>query len=196
MDKQIVTPSAYATKLAAISKEQHEKYHLINEADPPLAKQIRKYWTDLGFEFPGLVAPWGAVFVSWCVREAGATSSEFKFSAIQSVFAHWAIQNALNDTGVFRGLDINSHPPKVGDIIQLNIAGNHYDYDFASSHTTYQSRAMIVIEIGQDSQGRYALTVAGNSSDTIRQVIVRLTPDGYIKQRESNPFICVIQNLK
>lgn len=190
------TPSVYAGRLAALAQEQHEKYHLINEADPPVYEQIKKYWNDLGLEFPGLQAPWGAVFVSWCVKQAGATRSEFEFSAAHSVFVHAAIRNALNGTGVFRGLDTGSHRPRVGDIIQSNRMGNKFDYAFASSHKAYASRTEIVVEVGQGADGPYALTVSGNSGDTIRREIVRLTAEGYVRQREENPFICIIQNLK
>jgi hypothetical protein len=192
----MTTPSEYPGRLAALAQEQHETYHLINEADPPVYEQIKKYWNDLGLEFPGLQSPWGGVFVSWCVKQAGATGDEFKFSAAPSVFVHAAIRNALDGTGVFRGLDISSHPPGVGDIIQSNMMGKKFDYAFASSHKAYASRSAIVVEVGQGSDGLYALTISGNSGDTIRKEIVRLTPEGYIKQREDNPFICIIQTLK
>jgi hypothetical protein len=53
-----------------------------------------------------------------------------------------------------------------------------------------------VIEIGQDNQGGFAFCVGGNESDSVRRSVVRLNAQGFIKQRDGNPFICVIKNLK
>jgi len=51
----------------------------------------------------------------WCVKQAGATKSEFKFAMAHSVFANEAIKNAANGTGVFQGFDISEKPPAIGD---------------------------------------------------------------------------------
>ena len=168
-----------------------------NEADASLCKQIRRYFTDLGIGFVSCVTvPWSAVFVSWCVKQAGATAAEFAFSAAHSVFVHAAIRNARAATGVFRALPIDERAPGVGDIIHANRNGQTLDYAFARTHTKYLSHSAIVVEVGTDSIGRFALTIGGNESDSIRQTIVRLTPDGLVRQRATNPFISVIQTLK
>jgi hypothetical protein len=130
------------------------------------------------------------------MKQAGATSTEFKFAAAHSEFVHEAIQNALNGTGVFHGLDIKSHPPNVGDIIQNNRNGSIHDFTFARKNKNYKSHSAIVIEIGNDSNGGFALTIGGNEGNSIRRTIVRLSDQGFIKQRTSNPFISVIKNLK
>jgi hypothetical protein len=188
---------AFAKKLAQIAEEQHDKFHLVDEGDPQLCKQIRKYWDDLGLGFTSCVSvPWSAVFVSWCVKQAGATAAEFKFADAHSVFVHKAIQNQLAGTGVFRGRRITEHAPRVGDIIQNNRTGSTHGYDFARQNTEYASHSAIVVEVGSDAVGRYALTIGGNEGDSIRRKVVRLTADGLIKQRPNNPFICVIQDLK
>lgn len=190
-------PTPFAKKLAAITEAQHAQFHMIDEGDPALCKQIKKYWTELNLGFTSCTkVAWSAVFVSWCVKQAGASAAEFTFAAAHSRFVHQAIQNALNDTGVFRGLEIDKHRPDVGDIIHNNRGGAELTYAFAKTHKQYESHSAIVVEVGSDSVGRYALTIGGNESDSIRRKIVRLTPDGHIKQRGENPFICVIQNLK
>ena len=51
-------------------------------------------------------------------------------------------------------------------------------------------------ETGEDESGPYALTIGGNESDSVGRKIVRLTSDGLIRQRDTNPYMCVIQNLK
>lgn len=193
----MATPSAFALKLAAIAQEQHTKFQLMDEADPLLCKQIKKYWTDIGIKFVSCVSvPWSAAFVSFCVKQAGATAAEFKFADGHSVFVHAAIQNALNSVGVFHGLDISVHPPSVGDIIQNNRLGAKFDFAYARTHKHYSSHSAIVVETGQDTDGRYALTIGGNEGDAIRRKVVRLTKQGFVEQRPNNPFICVVKTLK
>lgn len=190
-------PTAFALRLAKFAEGQHTRFHMQNEADPALCKQIQRYWTDLGLTFESCVnVPWSAVFVSFCVKQAGATVEEFHFAATHSTFVRAAIQNAIAQTGVFRAVPIKAEAPRVGDIIQNNRGGETFDYEFARTHSEYASHSAIVIEVGHDSAGLFALTIGGNESDSIRRTVVRLTPSGLVRQRLNNPFICVIRNLK
>jgi hypothetical protein len=191
------TPSAFAKKLATIAQDQHTKFQFTNEADPTLCKQIKKWTEDIGFAFTSCTTvPWSAVFVSWCVKQAGATKAEFKFAMAHSVFAHQAIQNGLSGTGVFQGFDISAQAPNVGDIIQHNRGGKKVSFAFAKANKNYTSHSVIVVEIGQDTQGGFAFCIGGNESDSVRRSVVRLDSKGFIKQRDGNPFICVIKTLK
>ena len=190
-------PSAFAKKLSAVALEQHSKFQLTNEADPALCAEIKKWTEEIGAAFVSCTTePWSAVFVSWCVKQAGATAAEFKFSKAHSVFVHQAIQNAVNGKGVFRGLDISAHAPNVGDIVQRNRGGNSFDFAFAKANEHYLSHSVIVVKLDTDAQGKLALCIGGNESDSIRRSAVRLDSRGFIKQRDGNPFISVIQTLK
>jgi hypothetical protein len=191
-----VTITQFARKLATIAQQQHDTYHAVDEKDPELAHQIQRYWADLGAAFPGVGAPWSAVFISWCVHQAGATAAEFHFSARHSTFVYYAIRNALQNAGVFRAYPITTYQPKVGDIIQNNRGSAAHTYAFAAKNAQYSSHSAIVVERGSDPKGQYVVTIGGNESDSIRQKIVRLNPAGFVLQRASAPFICVIQNLK
>jgi hypothetical protein len=191
------TPSAFAKKLASTALAQHTQFQFTNEADPTLCKQIKKWTEDIGFQFTSCTkVAWSAVFVSWCVQQAGATATEFKFAMAHSVFANQAIKNAINGVGVFRGFDITVQPPNVGDIIQNNRRQHNFDFNFARTHTNYESHSAIVIEVGQDTQGPFAFCVGGNEHDSVRRSVVRLNSQGFIKQRAGNSFICVIKDLK
>jgi hypothetical protein len=187
-------PSEFARKIAAVAQEQHDKFHFVNEADPALCKQIEKWTRELGLKFTSCTKePWASVFVSWCVKEAGATKEEFEFSANASSFAHRAIKNSLDGVAeAFQGFDVAAHAPHVGDIILHNRAGAKFDFAFARTHKTYASHPVIVVEIGSDAEGPYAFCVGGNEGDSIRRTTVRLDPDGLILQRGPNPFICVL----
>ncbi len=186
----------FVKRLASIAQGQHDKFHLQHESDPALSRQIRTYWSELGFDFPGVSTPWSAVFVSWCVKTAGASESEFKFAQAHAVFVHWAIQNAQNQTGLFQAFEITQQTPAIGDIIQNNRNGKSFDFQFAAKQQKYESHSAIVVETGSDAQGRYALTVGGNESDSVGMKIVRLTSKGFIRQRSANPYICIIKTLK
>ena len=188
--------SPFARRLATIAEQQHDRFHFVNEADPTLCRQIQKWTTDIGFTFTSCTAvPWSAVFVSWCVKQAGATKAEFKFAMAHSVFVHQAIKNAVNGQGVFQGFDITAQGPEVGDIIQNNRGGNRFNFAFARTHANYMSHSAIVIEVGQDTQGRFAFCVGGNEQDSVRRTVVRLDAQGFIRQRPGNAFISVIKNL-
>ncbi|MDQ3804071.1 MAG: DUF2272 domain-containing protein [Acidobacteriota bacterium] len=191
------TPTPFAKKVASVAQAQHTKFQFTNEADSALCNQIKKWTQDIGFGFTSCTkVPWSAVFVSWCFKQAGATKAEFKFAMAHSVFVHQAIQNALNGVGVFQGFDITAQAPAVGDIIQHNRGGTKRDFAFARKNANYTSHSIIVIETGQDSQGRFAFCIGGNESDSVRRTTVRLNTQGFIKQRTENPFICVVKNLK
>jgi hypothetical protein len=188
--------SDYVTHLAAVARKQFTDFHEFDENDPPLRAQIRRYWEGIGFEFPGVSTAWSAVFVSWCTRTAGATQDEFKVSTAHSRFVFWAIQNQLNTRGLFRGHPLTDHRPALGDILQNNRGGQSLTYDFARAHEAYESHSAIVVEVGADRDGRFVRTVGGNESISVGLKRVPLTSDGFVQQRDSNPFICIIQNLK
>jgi hypothetical protein len=130
------------------------------------------------------------------VKTAGATAAEFEFSAAHSVFVHKAIQNALDGTGVFRAVRITEDAVRVGDILQNNRDGQHFDYDFAKENAHYTSHSTIVVSRGEDSMGKFAMVVGGNESDSIRRTRVPLNSDGSVRQRDPSPFICLIKDLK
>jgi hypothetical protein len=189
-------PSDFAKKLAAQAVAQYDAFHEFSENDPPLSAQIKKYWETLGFKFPGVKTAWSAVFVSFCVKSAGASAKEFTFAPAHAKFVKVAIQNALDGTGVFRAFQVDKYAPQVGDIIQNNRGGNKFSYDFARTHSAYESHSAIVVEVGVNHQGHYAMTIGGNESDSVRRKLVTLNSDGLVVQRKVNPYICVIQDLK
>jgi hypothetical protein len=92
----------FTRKLAKVAIGEYDQYHYYSENDSPLREQIEKYWTDLGFSFPGVGEPWSAVFVCWCPHTAGATAQEFQFNAQHSQYVWKCIKNANDGIGVFR----------------------------------------------------------------------------------------------
>ena len=190
-------PTPFVKELVRVAREQFDTYHTMRETAPKLTTQIRAYWTDIGFSFPGTKTAWSAVFVSWCVKKAGATKTEFHFAPAHSIFVNAAIQNAVANRGVFRGHDIKTYAPKVGDIIQNNRLGSKFDFAYAKSHANYFSHSAIVVEEGRNAKGnRFAVTIGGNEADSVGRKTIALNADGKIVPRTKDPFICVIETLK
>lgn len=189
-------PSAFAQKLAAIAEQEFEDFHTSVETDANLTQRIKEYNDFLGFQFNGVGEAWSAVFVSFCVKKAGATASEFKFSKAHSEFVHQAIQNQLQGVGVFQGFPLDKRAVGVGDILQNNRGGTHHDFAFARDNASYSSHSNIVTARGTDAAGKFARVIGGNLSQSVRSAKVRLNEDGTVKQVNANTFICLVKNLK
>lgn len=186
--------SLFQKKVANLALAQHARFHLFRENQEPLSSQIEQYWEGIGLAFPGVQTAWSAVFVSWCVKNAGASATQFKFASAHSRFVHAAIANAEAGKGVFHGRRLSEYAPKLGDILQNNRSGNRFDFDQARSQRDYASHSAIVVEVGIDHQGRYLRTVGGNESDSVGMKEVRLDTRGRVKN-SSGLYIAVIETL-
>ncbi len=186
--------TSFQKKLATIAQGQYDRYRFLRENQEPLSTQIKAYWRGIGLPFPGVDEAWSAVFVSWCVKNAGATAAQFKFSSAHSRFVHAAIANAQSGNGVFHGRRPLEYAPKTGDILHNNRAGNRFDFDFAKANKQYKSHSAIVIEVGTDSRGRYLRTIGGNEGDSVGMKEVRLTARGLVKNGDGL-YIAVIETL-
>lgn len=188
----------YRDRLVSVARTEQATFGETVETDEPLRSRIDKYCTDIGVAPPQDISDfaWSAVFVSWCVKTAGATADEFKFSTMHSVFVKAAIQNALKSIGVFRAWPIEQYAPKVGDIIQRNRSGGDITYGQAKTKTSYPSHSAIVVEVGVSGGRKFARLVGGNERDSIRITRLWLTESGHVQQADGDPYICVIQTLK
>ena len=190
--------TAFEKRLATIAQQQFDRYRWLRENQDPLASQVKLYWTDLGLAFPNVAQPWSAVFVSWCVKQAGATAAQFMFSPQHSQFVNWAIANAKahasEESGVFMGRDVALYAPKMGDILQNNRGHGAYTFQYAATHRSYPSHCAIVMEVGVDSKGNYLRTIGGNESDAVGMKEVRLDANGLVKNA-AGLYISVIETL-
>lgn len=181
--------SAFTSKLAMVAEGQYDQYHWYHEGDPPLSAQIKKYWSDNGWAVEPVSTAWSAAFVSWCVRKAGAKTDQFRFNPAHSVFVH----DAINHPRAYSGVAFDAQPIAVGDILQNNRGGQSFDFAYAKAHPNYTSHSAVVIEVGADSGGPYALTVGGNEADSVGRKLVRLSAAGKVKQRSSSPYIALLK---
>lgn len=77
-------PTEFHNKLISTARDQYDRFHTIRENQEPLSSQIKLYWSAIGFHFPGVATAWSAVFVSYCVKAAGATAGQFQFAEAHS----------------------------------------------------------------------------------------------------------------
>lgn len=190
--------SPFAIKLATVATKEFDDFHEFNENSQPLRSRIDVYCSAAGVPRPQEISefPWSAVFISWCVKTAGATAEEFEFSETNAVFVKAAIANADANVGVFRARSISSYRPKIGDLIHRNRAGGKISYAQARSRSDYPSHSAIVVDLITNASGKFAVTIGGNESNSIRRQRVRLTPSGFVLQTKTDPYICVIENQK
>ena len=188
----------YIDKLVAIATGEFDQFHQIDESDEPLRSRIDHYCDEIGIPRPADIDdfPWSATFISWCIKTAGAEAREFKFSSAHAVFVKAAIANADAGTGVFRAHPIDTHKPKVGDLIHRNRNGGRITYKQARNRSNYISHSAIVVDLVSSNGATFALTIGGNEGNSIRKQRVRLTADGHVQQTQSNPFISVVEDLK
>ncbi|MCE9557461.1 MAG: DUF2272 domain-containing protein [Armatimonadetes bacterium] len=184
------TASAKAKKIAQAAIDQFNKYNGHDEGSSLLKPQIKKYWSEIGFEFESVEVAWSAVFVSWCVvKGGGLNSTQFRPNPAHSVFVY----DALNHQRAYEGHRVDAYAPRVGDIIHHNRGGTKHDFDFAKANPNFQSHSCIVIQKGEDANGKFVLTIGGNESDTVGKARWALNPNGTLVQRAKNPIICVLR---
>ncbi|MFT4503159.1 DUF2272 domain-containing protein [Caballeronia sp. 15711] len=183
--------SKFHTRVAEAALAEFEQFHTRKEWDKELTARIKQYWADVGLTFERVEKPWSAVFVSFCVKKAGATKEDFSFSARHSRFVHDAIANAISGTGVTRGYEAHSYAPQVGDIIQNNRDGNAFTFKNATEQSRYESHSAIVVILLDEGGKKYAVTVGGNESNSVGRAKVELTPEGFIKDK-SDHYIAIV----
>lgn len=191
--------------IVAIAQAEYNDYNGIDEGKQPLRGRIADYYEAGGGSRdlnPTLDEnAWSAAFISFCVKQSGAASSEFRFNLSHSVYVRQAIANAVAGTGMFRGHRVSEYAPKLGDLIHHNRQGGTLNYDFARNNTGYPSHSAIVVNFQTISGVRHAVTIGGNEgleggSGTVGRKTFALTHDGLLDQSEIGPrLICVIENL-
>src|SRR5262245_9085052 len=194
-----VPTAAPRPTVMAIAKAEFDRFHGIDEGDQPLRGRIADYYEAAGGSRnldPTLDEnAWSAAFVSFCIKESGATLDQFKFNLSHSVFVNAAIANADANRGVFRGHRITEYAPKLGDLIHHNRSGGTLTFDFARAHTGYPSHSAIVVDFETRHGVRHAVTIGGNESNSIGKKFFPLNDNGLLDQSEIGPrLICVVEN--
>src|SRR5262249_18009319 len=190
--------------IVTIAKAEFDRFHGIDEGDQPLRGHIADYYEAGGgsrnLDPTKNENAWSAAFVSFCVKQSGATATQFKFNLSHSVYVKAAIANADAGHGVFLGHRIADYAPKLGDIIHHNPGGSTVTFDFARLHDGYPSHAAIVVDFQVRDGVRNAVTIGGNEflaggTGTVGKKFFALDANGFLNQSAIGPrLICVIEN--
>lgn len=180
---------SYAEKIANAAQKQFDTFAGIKESQPPLQAQIARYWSELGLQPQDVNVPWGGIFVSWCVKQAGVP--DFAYGPGSAQMVHKAIKNSTKPSAVTRAVASSAREIRAGDIIQMNRTGNTFDFAHASANSDYPSHLAIAVETGADNEGRFVMVIRGNMDDEIRRDPIRLDAQGRLPQ-EGNRFIAVV----
>ena len=203
----VTVPAATASlapSIVSIAEAEFDRFHDINEGDQPLRGRIADYYEAAGgsrdLDPTRDENAWSAAFVSFCVKQSGATARQFRFSMLHSVYAKAAIANGEASSGVFRGHRIKDYGPKLGDIIHHNRSGGTVSFDFARAHDRFPSHAAIVVDFEMKNGVRNAVTIGGNEllangTGTVGKKHFPLDAEGKLDQSQIDPkLICVIEN--
>lgn len=199
-----VVAVASPRSVVEIAKAEFAQFHGIDEGRQPLRGRIADYYEAGGGSRnldPTLDEnAWSAAFISFCVKQSGATADQFKFSLSHSVFVKAAIANADADRGVFRGHPITAYAPQLGDLIHHNRSGGTLSFEFARQHSGYPSHSVIVVDFETTDGVRHAVTIGGNEAlahgtGTVGKKRFALDENGLLDQSEIGPrLICVVEN--
>src|ERR1044072_7692086 len=81
----MAAPTQFEAELARIAREENLTLGALRRGDQELEERIDRYCHEVGIPATAPVkAHYSAVFISWCVRTAGASETEFPSAA-----AHW-----------------------------------------------------------------------------------------------------------
>jgi hypothetical protein len=185
--------SPFKAGLVEIARAESETLSVLRRGDKDLEDRVEIYRLDVGIPASASVtAHYSAVFISWCMRTAGASAAEFPAVASHWQYVNFALRNFQNGDGLFWARRIESYAPQLGDLIHVNRDGGGVDYDRIGY--PYAAESGIVVELGQDR----ALIVMGNQEPlgNVGTEKLALDDSGLLIQRASNPLICVIEVRK
>ena len=182
--------SPFKIELASIAKG---KYGSLNRGDPVLCERIEKYCRDVRVAMTAPVEQfhYSTVFISWCMRNAGASEQEFLATAAHCDYAKRAIGKAPG--GILRARTIDSYAPHVGDIVHVNREGGTIDYKRAEGPSRYPAESGIVIEVREGNLE--VVIVMGNQEPrgTVGTETLASAESGLLLQRAIDPIICVLE---
>jgi hypothetical protein len=128
----------------------------LGTGNPELRQQIETYCRDVAIPVPRDIDKYhySAVFISWCMRKAGATEAEFPATE-----RHWEyVVRAVSDQhGQFLARNIESYAPQPGDLVNVSRGGKITFERARSAH--YQGHSGVIVDIAFDK----AWFVIGNS---------------------------------
>ncbi|WP_029348942.1 DUF2272 domain-containing protein [Bosea sp. 117] len=169
---------------------------------------VKDYWVSIGNNnltgrtvVDGKRPAWSSAFVSFCVKTAGASANQFRFTEAHCHYVDRAMKKAAGGLPNFgyTAMRSDAYKPRVGDIC---CAGREYaksyTYDQAAliyeADSFYPSHGDIVIDV----TATHVHTMGGNISNNVDRKSLRLTDMGYLRNRFTEagtelPWIAILR---
>jgi hypothetical protein len=187
-------PTPFKAELVRLARQENEALPGRCRGDRELENRIECYGRSIGImNVASFQQHYSAVFISWCMRTAGASESEFPTELSHSRYAQFAVRNSDAEQGVVRARRIEAYAPRLGDILHVNRNNGKVTFDRILAGG-YFSESGIVIDIAPDK----AFIVMGNQEPcgNVGTEELALADSGLLIQRNRNSLIAVIEVLK
>jgi hypothetical protein len=187
----MASPTLFKAELIKLALQEAKASNTLRRGDQPLENRIDFYSRSVGISAtPIVTAHYSAVFISWCMRTAGASATEFPAVASHWQYAAFALRNGEIGAGHFWARRIESYAPQLGDLVHFNRDGRTADFRQIGLGV-YPAESGIVV--AQDRSE--ASIIVGNQEPlgNIGHATLALDEKGLLIQRSNDPFICVIE---
>jgi hypothetical protein len=187
-------PTPFKAEVVRLARQECESLPGRCRGDQELEDRIACHGRSIGIrDVASFQQHYSAVFISWCMRTAGISETEFPTELSHSKYAKFALRNADTEQGVVRARRIEAYAPQPGDIVHVNRNNRKVTFDRILSGS-YFSESGIVVDVAPSK----ALIVMGNQEPcgNVGTEELALAESGLLIQRERNPIIAVIEVLK
>jgi len=190
----MAAPTEFKSELVRLARQESEALPGRCRGDPELEDRIACYGRSIGIgDVASFQQHYSAVFLSWRMRKAGASETEFPPEISLWKYAQFSARNAETQQGVVRARRMEAYAPQPGDIVHVNRNNGKVKFDHILVGG-YFSESGVVVDIVPGK----ALIVMGNQEPcgNVGTEELALTDSGLLIQRGRNPLIAVIEVLK
>ncbi len=164
----------------------------------PWSSRVNWYWSAVGK--PGLDGfdckePWSAAFISWVMRQAGLSSSQFPPADAHWNYIRYFIDHAAYSDAAFVSHRINEYVPKPGDLICATRGNNGFIpiYEMPPS-TVLSGHSKLHCDIVVERSGKSLASIGGNVRNSVTKTFIKLNSNGLLQPIERRPWFVVLEN--
>ena len=154
-------------------------------------ERVNEYWQNVGrddLDGTDRNWPWSAAFVSWVMKEAGA-SDRFEYSASHSTYIADAVASRKNgdSDAAFVAYRLDEYSPQVGDLVGFSRQpGVTFD-----SQPPYKSHTDIVVDVRDGEID----VIGGNTSDSVTLRTFQTDAQGRLIDQSRDWFVVLSNQL-
>lgn len=187
-----ILPKAVHAALTEMEVFARKNGAVLVETKQPLSSRVLEYFKLVGR--PDIIdptaEPWSAAFISFVMKTAGASPTQFPISPSHSLYILFAlanrVANRMNASMVY--FDRNERAPEVGDLIGFSRTAevrNRADMERFLPSKFFASHTNLVVDV---APGRIK-AIGGNLSQSTRIVNVKTDAEGRIDPSDQHFFV-------